>query len=75
VSNPKPGDILPADCINDRTRSTIFGPGCWQLFSVGEPEHDEVESRPDSLDGRMQQTWYVNGILWGAAGTEVQVDG
>lgn len=75
TSDQKPGDIPLADCINDTTTPTIFGPGCWQLFFVDEPAHDEVESRPDSLDSRMQQTWYVNGMLWGASGTAVSVDG
>lgn len=75
TSDQKPGDIPLADCINDTTTPTIFGPGCWQLFFVNEPAHDEVESRPDSLDSRMQQTWYVNGVLWGASGTAVNVGG
>jgi hypothetical protein len=73
TSDQKPGDIPLADCINDTTTPTIFGPGCWQIFFVDEPEHDEVESHPDSLDSRMQQTWYVNGMLWGASGTAVNV--
>ena len=29
----------------------------------------------DSNDTRMQQTWYVNGMLWGAADTAVWVNG
>ena len=75
LSNQKPGDIPLADCINDTTTSTIYGPGCWQLFFVNEPGHSEVESTPDSLDTRMQQVWYVNGMLWGSAGTAVNVGG
>ena len=74
-SNQKPGSIPLGDCINDTTTPTPFGPGCWQWFFFGEPAHDEVESTPDSLDGRMQQTWYVNGTLWGASGTAVWVNG
>ena len=56
---------------------TPFGPGCWQAFFLpeDEPAHDEVESTPDSLDSRMQQTWYVNGTLWGSSGTAVRVNG
>ena len=55
---------------------TPFGPGCWQVFFCpDEPAHDEVESTPDSLDTRMQQTWYVNGTLWGSSGTAVWVNG
>ncbi len=46
LSDQKPGDIPLADCINDTTSPTIFGPGCWQLFFVGEPAHDETFRRP-----------------------------
>jgi hypothetical protein len=74
-SDQKPGDIPLGECINDTTIPTPFGPGCWQLFFVDEPAHDEVESTPDSLDSRMQQTWYVNGTLWGSSGTAVWVNG
>ena len=74
-SDQKPGDFPLGQCINDTTFATPFGPGCWQLFFVGEPAHNEVESTPDSLDTRMQQTWYVNGTLWGSAGTAVWVGG
>jgi len=70
-SDQKPGNIPLGDCINDTTTPTIFGPGCWQLLFVSEPAHNEVESTPDSLDSRMQQTWYVNGMLWGSSGTAV----
>jgi hypothetical protein len=74
-ADQKPGSIPLADCINDTTTPTIFGPGCWQLLFVEEPEHDEVESTPDSGDTRMQQVWYANGMLWGANGTAVNVGG
>ena len=75
LSDQKPGDIPLGECINDTTIPTPFGPGCWQLFFFDEPAHDEVESTPDSLDSRMQQTWYTNGMLWGSSGTAVWVDG
>jgi hypothetical protein len=74
-ADQKPGDFPLGQCINDTTTPTIFGPGCWQLLFVNEPAHDEIVSTPDSLDSRMQQTWYVNGTLWGASGTAVQVGG
>ena len=74
-SNQRPGDIPLGECINDTTISTPFGPGCWQLFFVDEPGHDEVESMPDSNDTRMQQTWYVDGQLWGSLDTAVRVGG
>jgi hypothetical protein len=75
LSDQRPGPTPLRDCLNDTTLPTPFGPGCWQFFLVEEPAHDEVLSRPDSLDGRMQQVWFVNGILWGAAGTGVNVGG
>jgi hypothetical protein len=74
-ADQKPGDFPLGQCINDTTITTPFGPGCWQLFFDTEPAHDEVISTPDSLDSRMQQTWYVNGTLWGSSGTAVQVGG
>jgi hypothetical protein len=75
LSDQQTGDFPLGQCINDTTIPTQFGPGCWQLLFEEEPEHDEVISTPDSLDTRMQQTWYVNGDLWGSAGTAVNVNG
>jgi hypothetical protein len=75
-SDQKPGNIPLADCINNTTTPTPFGPGCWQiLFNPPAPAHDEVEVHVDSNDTRMQQTWYVNDVLWGAADTAVWVGG
>ena len=75
LSDQKPGPTPLRDCINDTTLPTPFGTGCWNILFLEEPAHDEVISTPDSLDGRMQQTWFVNGQLWGAAGTGVEVGG
>jgi hypothetical protein len=77
ASDQRPGDIPLGECINDTTIPTPFGPGCWQFFFFpeDEPAHDEVLSHPDSLDSRMQQTWFVDGVLWGASGTAVKVGG
>jgi hypothetical protein len=75
ASDQKAGSTPLADCINNTTTPTPYGPGCWQLFFVTEPAHNEVEVHVDSNDTRMQQTWYVNGILWGAADTAVNVGG
>ena len=75
TSDQRPGPTPLRDCINDTSLETPFGPGCWQVFFLEEPDHNEVTSRPDSLDGRMQQVWFVNGNLWGAAGTGVSVGG
>jgi hypothetical protein len=71
----KSGDIPLGECINDTT--TVVGglTGCWNLFFVDEPAHDEVLSSPDANDTRMQQTWYTNGVLWGALDTAVRVNG
>ena len=75
LSSQRPGPFPLGECVNDPTIPTPFGPGCWPLFFVDEPEHDEVISTPDSLDTRMQQTWFTNGTLWGASGTSVWVGG
>jgi hypothetical protein len=76
AADQKPGNIPLADCINNTTTPTPFGPGCWQIFfNPPAPAHDEAEVHIDSNDTRMQQTWYVNGTLWGAADTSVWVNG
>ncbi len=80
TADQKVGDIPLADCLNDT--SDIFGTdptygnlGCWWIFfdppATWQPE---VASQPDSGDSRMQQVWYVNGMLWGTAGTAVNVN-
>ncbi len=74
-SEQKPGDFPLGQCINDNSTPTPYGPGCWQFFFYDEPAHNETESSLDSGDTRMQQTWYVNGMLWGTAGTAVWVGG
>jgi hypothetical protein len=74
-ADQKPGSIPLGECINNTTISTQFGPGCWQLLLVEEPEHNEVESHLDANDTRMQQTWYAHGIVWGAVDTAVNVGG
>jgi hypothetical protein len=44
------------------------------LFGA-EPAHNEVISRPDSNDTRMQQVMYANGKVWGALDTAINPDG
>jgi hypothetical protein len=61
-------------CINDTTTPTIAGVGCWRLLFGAEPAHNEVISRPDSNDTRMQQVMYANGKIWGALDTALTVD-
>jgi len=76
-SGTLPGLTAPqGHCINDTTTTTIAGLGCWRLvFNPPAPAHDEVVSRPDSNDSRMQQVTYANGKLWGALDTALNPDG
>lgn len=63
-------------CINDTTTLLFNGQtGCWRLVFGGQPAHNEVISRPDSNDTRMQQVTYANGKLWGALDTALNPDG
>src|SRR6185295_12094980 len=69
-------DVAQGDCIND-TSTTLFNGqvGCWRLlFNPPGPAHNEVISRPDSNDTRMQQVMYANGKLWGALDTALNPD-
>lgn len=71
----KPGPFPLGQCVNDTTTVVAGLTGCWQLFFAAEPAHDEVISHLDANDSRMQQTWYTNGVLWGALDTAVRVNG
>jgi|GEM_PF-159015 len=63
-------------CINDTTTVLFNGQtGCWRLLVGGEPAHNEVVSRPDSNDTRMQQVTFANGKLWGALDTALNPGG
>ena len=73
LSEQKPGPIPLGQCINNKNLATPFGRGCWQIFFLEEPAHNEKRSRLDSGDSRIYQTWYVDGQLWGALGTVVRV--
>ncbi len=71
-SGSAPGTDTPqGHCINNTTTPTIAGTGCFRLV-VGAPGN-EVVSRPDSNDTRMQQVTYANGKLWGALDSAVTV--
>jgi hypothetical protein len=74
-ADQKPGSIPLGECINDTTTPTPAGIGCWRLLFTAEPAHNEVESRLDTSDTRMQQVVFANGKVWGALGTAVQVGG
>jgi hypothetical protein len=67
-------DVAQGNCLNDSTTVTIAGTGCWRLL-VGATGHNEVISRPDSNDTRMQQVTYANGRLWGALDTALNPGG
>lgn len=68
-------DAAQGDCINDTT-TVLFNAfvGCWALLFTTEPAHNEVISRPDSNDTRMQQVDFANGKLWGSLDTAVSFD-
>ncbi|MDP9261275.1 MAG: hypothetical protein M3O89_04810, partial [Actinomycetota bacterium] len=68
-------DVPQGHCINDTTTVTIAGTGCWRLLFGAQPAHDEVVSRPDSNDTRMQQVTFANGKLWGALDTALNPEG
>ena len=79
----QPGSGTPAttatpqgNCINDTT-TPLFNSttGCWRLLFTSQPAHNEVISRPDSNDTRMQQVMWANGKLWGALDTALNPDG
>jgi hypothetical protein len=76
-SGTAPTTAVPqGDCINDTTTVLFNGQtGCWRLLFGGEPAHNEVISRPDSNDTRMQQVTFANGKLWGALDTALNPDG
>lgn len=75
-TDQKSGNIPLGECLNDNAGS-FFGDDCWFALFFDPPAtwQPEVESHLDSNDTRMQQTWYVNGTLWGAADTAVNVGG
>jgi hypothetical protein len=75
-SGTAPGMNAPQGyCINDTTTVIFTGQaGCWRLLVGAEPAHNEVVSKPDSNDTRMQQVDYANGKLWGALDTAVSFD-
>ena len=73
---PATADTPQGFCIND-TSTVLFNSqvGCWRLLFGGQPAHNEVISRPDSNDSRMQQVMYANGKLWSALDTALNPDG
>jgi hypothetical protein len=76
LSNQKAGPTPLADCVNDNTLTTPFGPGCWQfLFDPPRPPLATTPELIDSNDSRMQQVFYAGGRLYGALDTVVNVRG
>jgi hypothetical protein len=75
-ADQKVGNIPQGDCLNDtsvQVTATLFG--CWRLLVNPEPAHNEVESKPDSNDTRIQQVWYSGGKLYTATDSAVNVGG
>jgi hypothetical protein len=75
-ADQKPGSIPLGECLNDTSGLLGGGFDCWYLFFDPPPTwQPESEVNLDANDSRMQQTWYVNGMLWGAVDTAVRVNG
>lgn len=76
-SGAAPGVTVPqGHCINDTSTVLFAGHrGCWRLLFATRPAHNEVVSRPDSNDTRMQQVTFANGKLWGALDTALNPGG
>lgn len=70
----KPGAIPLADCLNNDTLPTPFGPGCWQLFLTENPP-TQVLGPLDSGDSRIVGVSYANEKLWAVLGTGATVRG
>jgi hypothetical protein len=68
AANQKPGSTPLADCLNQPSCST-------RLIGGPDPFAPETEGMLDSNDTRMQQVTFVNGELWGALDTAVNVGG
>ena len=67
-SNQKTGDFPLGQCLNT--------PACATTFLLGRPDpYTETEAALDSSDTRMMQVTYVNGNLFGALDTVVNVGG
>jgi hypothetical protein len=70
----KAGNAPLRDCLND-TKLVIqgLGSGCWRYFFAPQqqPAHNEVLSKLDTNDTRMQQVSYADGKVWGALDTAV----
>lgn len=67
AANQKAGSTPLADCLNVTW--------CAKL-ALGTPDKYKETERPlDSLDSRMQQVTYANGLLYGSHGTAVDVSG
>lgn len=68
-SNQKAGDYPQGQCLNDAACATNF------LLGTPDPFAPNPESTLDSLDTRMQQVVYANGLVYGALDTAVKVGG
>lgn len=75
----KAGPTPLAVCLNDTSMALpppIVGTGCWRLIVPNEPAHAWTEGQSiDTGDTRMQQVMFAGGIVYGALGAAVTVDG
>lgn len=74
LANQKIGSFPQGECLNDRQE--LLGPGkdCWTEFMDQPPANEAVIGALDSNDTRMQQVAYVNGKLYAALDTVVDVE-
>lgn len=74
MANQKVGDYPLGECLNDRKERSGPGINCWQMVTKELPKNKAVIGELDSNDVRMQQVSYVNGKLYGALDTIVNVE-
>jgi hypothetical protein len=74
LAKQKMGSLPLAECLNDRQQLLGSGKDCWTLFLDEPPKEPAVIGPLDTNDTRMQQVAYVNGLLYGALGTVVNVE-
>lgn len=68
----KDGPVPLAECLNDKTAPIP----CWVMLHVPPPVQTATEGQAiDTGDTRMQQVVYAQGVVYGALGTAVAVDG
>ena len=74
LANQKAGSFPLGECLNNMKQLPDSGKDCWTLFLDAPPENTAVIGSLDSNDTRMQQVSHVNGRLYGALDTVVDVE-